>query len=82
MRGREVVLHAEEVEDAVGGGAFEPDGWGGGVGVCGVGAVVAYGGGVAGREGDADTGAGVGVAFLTCDYDCAGCGEDQEDPVG
>jgi len=57
VRGREVVLHAEEVEDAVGRGAFEPDGWGGGVGVCGVRAVVAYGRGVARREGDADAGA-------------------------
>lgn len=57
MRGREVVLHAEEVENAVAGGAFEPDGWGGGVGVCGVRAVVAYGGGVARRDGDADAGA-------------------------
>lgn len=57
MCGCEVVLHAEEVKDAVGGAAFEPDSWGGGVGVCGVGAVVAYGGGVAGREGNADAGA-------------------------
>ena len=57
MRGREVVLHAEEVEDAVGGGAFEPDGWDGGVSVYRVGAVVAYGGGVARREGDADAAA-------------------------
>ena len=53
----EVVLHAKEIEDAVGGAAFEPDSWGGSVGVCGVGAVVAYSGGVAGSEGDADAGA-------------------------